>query len=48
MGADSIGELRARVSAHPEDSGAAVMLADALVRQTRITGNSGEAICVCR
>ena len=37
-------DLRGRVAARPEDVGAAVMLADALVRQTRITGNSGLAI----
>ena len=37
-------ELRAAVAARPEDVGAAVMLADALVRQTRITGNTGLAI----
>ncbi|MGH9143306.1 MAG: tetratricopeptide repeat protein, partial [Vicinamibacterales bacterium] len=39
-----IAELRAVVLARPEDAGAAVMLADALVRQTRITGNTGLAI----
>jgi tetratricopeptide (TPR) repeat protein len=37
-------ELRAAVTSRPEDAGAAVMLADALVRQTRISGNSGLAI----
>ena len=37
-------DLRARVAATPDDVGAAVMLADALVRQTRVTGNSGLAI----
>ncbi len=37
-------DLRARVAAKPDDVGAAVMLADALVRQTRVTGNSGLAI----
>lgn len=37
-------ELRAAVMKRPEDVGAAVMLADALVRQTRITGNAGLAI----
>src|SRR5258706_2649923 len=37
-------ELRAAVTGRPEDAGAAVMLADALVRQTRISGNSGLAI----
>ncbi len=39
-----IAELRAAVLARPEDVGAAVMLADALVRQTRVTGNTGLAI----
>ena len=38
-----IGDLRALVAARPADAGAAVMLADALVRQTRITGNTGLA-----
>ena len=37
-------DLRARAAARPDDAGAAVMLADALVRQTRITGNTGLAI----
>ena len=37
-------ELRARSAARPEDVGAAVMLAQGLVRQTRITGNTGLAI----
>ena len=37
-------DLRAAVAARPEDVGAAVMLADALIRQTRITGNTGLAI----
>ena len=37
-------ELRGRVAARPDDAGAAVMLADALVRQTRITGNTGLAL----
>ena len=39
-----IAELRTAVTKRPEDVGAAVMLADALVRQTRITGNAGLAI----
>ena len=39
-----IAELRAAATKRPEDVGAAVMLADALVRQTRITGNTGLAI----
>ncbi len=37
-------DLRARVAARPEDIGLAVTLADALVRQTRITGNAGLSI----
>ena len=39
-----IKDLRAKLAARPEDTGAAVMLADALVRQTRISGNAGLAI----
>lgn len=39
-----IGELRAAVAKRPEDVGAAVMLADALIRETRITGNAGLTI----
>jgi tetratricopeptide (TPR) repeat protein len=39
-----IAELRAAVAKRPGDVGAAVMLADALVRQTRIAGNTGLAI----
>jgi len=37
-------ELRAAVAKQSEDVAAAVVLADALVRQTRITGNTGLAI----
>lgn len=37
-------ELRAAVARRPDDAGAAVTLADALVRQMRITGNGGLAI----
>ena len=37
-------DLRTRSAARPEDVGAAVMLAEGLVRQTRITGNAGLAI----
>src|SRR5262245_23340918 len=36
--------LRQRLDKEPEDVGAAVMLADALLRQTRVTGNAGLAI----
>jgi len=39
-----IADLRAAVTKRPEDVGAAVMLADALIRQTRITGNAGLAV----
>lgn len=42
--AKRIVELRAAVTRRPDDAGAAVMLADALARQTRVTGNSGLAI----
>src|SRR6185369_4612381 len=36
-----IAEMESRVAAQPEDVGAAVLLADALIRQTRVTGNAG-------
>jgi tetratricopeptide (TPR) repeat protein len=36
-----ITEMESRVAARPEDIGAAVLLADALIRQTRVTGNAG-------
>ena len=39
-----IGDLGQRLSQRPEDLGLAVMLADALLRQTRVTGNAGLAI----
>jgi tetratricopeptide (TPR) repeat protein len=39
-----IREMDARLSTHPDDVKAAVQLADALVRQTRVTGNAGLAI----
>jgi tetratricopeptide (TPR) repeat protein len=39
-----VDDLRRRLSRQPEDLGLAVMLADALMRQTRITGNAGLAI----
>ena len=38
-----IGDLRSRLSQRPEDLGLAVLLADALLRQTRVTGNAGLA-----
>jgi len=34
-------EMESRVAAQPDDVGAAVLLADALIRQTRVTGNAG-------
>ena len=36
-----ITELRARVAAHPDDVGLPVTLADALLRQSRVNGNTG-------
>jgi tetratricopeptide (TPR) repeat protein len=39
-----IASLRQRLDRQPQDVGAAVMLADALMRQTRVTGNAGLAI----
>ena len=33
--------MESRVAARPDDVGAAVLLADALIRQTRVTGNAG-------
>jgi len=36
-----IAEMDSRLSARPDDVGAAVLLADALIRQTRVTGNAG-------
>ena len=36
-----IDEMESRLAAQPDDVGAAVLLADALIRQTRITGNAG-------
>ena len=39
-----IADLQERLSRKPEDVGVAVMLADALIRQTRVTGNAGLAI----
>ena len=33
--------MESRLSARPDDVGAAVLLADALIRQTRVTGNAG-------
>src|SRR5438067_7653489 len=36
-----IREMESRLSARPDDTRAAVLLADALIRQTRVTGNAG-------
>jgi tetratricopeptide (TPR) repeat protein len=36
-----VADMQRRLQSHPEDSGAALLLADALLRQTRITGNAG-------
>lgn len=36
-----ITEMESRVAARPDDVGAAVLLADALIRQTRVSGNAG-------
>ena len=37
----TITQMEARLAAKPDDASAAVMLADALLRQTRVTGNAG-------
>jgi tetratricopeptide (TPR) repeat protein len=39
----TITQMEARLASKPDDASAAVMLADALVRQTRVTGNAGLA-----
>ncbi len=36
-----ITEMESRLAARPDDVGAAVLLADALIRQSRVTGNAG-------
>src|SRR5882672_2191017 len=36
-----ISDMQARLAAKPDDFGAAILLADALVRQSRVTGNAG-------
>ena len=38
-----VADLRRQAAARPDDVGVAVMLADALMRQTRLTGNAGLA-----
>src|SRR5262245_10002205 len=40
----TIKELDARVASRPDDIRSAVVLADAIVRQTRVTGNAGLAM----
>src|SRR6266850_337231 len=39
-----IKDMEARLAANPENTGAAVALADALFRQTRVSGNAGLAV----
>ena len=39
-----ITDMEARLAARPDDTGAAVALADALFRQTRVSGNAGLAV----
>ncbi len=39
-----IRDMESRLAANPEDNGAALLLADALLRQTRVTGNPGLAV----
>ena len=39
-----IEEMDARLKTHPDDAGARLALADALLRQTRVTGNAGLAM----
>ena len=38
-----IADMDARLASKPDDAGAAVMLADALLRQARVTGSAGLA-----
>src|SRR5262249_9666666 len=37
-------EMERRLAEHPDDRGAALLLADALLRNTRVTGNPGLAV----
>src|SRR3989442_13754289 len=39
--AQRVKDMDARLAAHPDDAGAAMLLADALLRQTRVVGNPG-------
>jgi tetratricopeptide (TPR) repeat protein len=41
--AQRVKEMDAQLAAHPDDAGAAMLLADALLRQTRVVGNPGLA-----
>src|SRR5262245_60491846 len=41
---NTITQMEARLASKPDDATAAVTLADALLRQTRVTGNAGLAI----
>ena len=42
--AQRVKDMDARLAAHPDDAGAAMLLADALLRQTRVLGNPGLAV----
>src|SRR5437762_13410913 len=42
--AQRVNDMEARLAAHPDDAGAAILLADALLRQTRVLGNPGLAV----
>lgn len=39
-----IADMRARLEKHPDDAGASLLLADALLRQARVTGNPGLSV----
>jgi tetratricopeptide (TPR) repeat protein len=41
---DTVARMRARIARSPRDTAAAVLLADALIRQTRVAGNAGLAV----
>ena len=41
--AQRVAEMESRLATRPDDFGAAVLLADALIRQTRVAGNAGLA-----
>src|SRR3989475_5330811 len=42
--AQRVKDMDARLATHPDDAGAAILLADALLRQTRVLGNPGLAV----